>query len=251
MLDPSSAIAATQLAGSTGSVTSDLSIVDLFMNADIVVKAVMIVLLAASIWSWAIIFEKSMRLRRVAAQADTFERDFWSGGSLDALYDRIGTGADHPMVMLFASAMREWRRSAAKGATRGETLIAGVQQRIAQVMRVTIDRELEQLERYLGFLATVGSTAPFVGLFGTVWGIMNSFQSIALTKNTTLAVVAPGIAEALITTVAGLAVAIPAVIAFNYFTQKIRVIESEMESFSSDFLNIIETEYLAAREVSR
>ncbi len=239
MLDPSSAIAATQLAGSTGSVTSDLSIVDLFMNADIVVKAVMIVLLGASIWSWAIIFEKSMRLRRVAAQADSFERDFWSGGSLDALYDRIGTGADHPMVMLFASAMREWRRSAAKGASRGETLIAGVQQRIAQVMRVTIDRELERLERYLGFLATVGSTAPFVGLFGTVWGIINSFHAIALAKNTSLAVVAPGIAEALFTTAFGLIAAIPAVIAYNKFSADLGRYATRLEGFSGEFQAIL------------
>ncbi len=239
MIDPNSAIAATQLAGSTGSVTTDLSIIALFMNADIVVKAVMLVLLAASIWSWAIIFEKSIRLRRVAAQADGFERDFWSGGSLDALYDRIGTSANHPLVMLFAAAMREWRRSAAKGASRGDTLIAGVQQRIAQVMRVTIDRELEQLERYLGFLATVGSTAPFIGLFGTVWGIINSFHAIALAKNTSLAVVAPGIAEALFTTAFGLIAAIPAVIAYNKFSADLGRYATRLEGFSGEFQAIL------------
>ncbi|HYM31020.1 MAG TPA: protein TolQ [Candidatus Cybelea sp.] len=230
------ALTATQL---TGSVSTDLSMIGLFLNADIVVKAVMIALLLASFWCWAIIFEKIMRLRRVIAQADRFENDFWSGGSLETLYDRIGVSPDHPMAVLFASAMREWRRSTEKGLVRGEALVAGVQQRIAQVMRVTIDRELERLERYLGFLATVGSTAPFLGLFGTVWGIINSFHSIALSKNTSIAVVAPGIAEALFATALGLVAAIPAVVAYNKFSSDLNHYATRLEGFAGEFQAIL------------
>jgi biopolymer transport protein TolQ len=230
------ALTATQL---TGSVSSDLSMIALFLQADIVVKAVMIALLLASFWSWAIIFEKIIRLRRVVAQADRFENDFWSGGSLEVLYDRIGVNPAHPMAVLFASAMREWRRSTEKGLTRGEAPIGGVQQRIAQVMRVTIDREMERLERYLGFLATVGSTAPFIGLFGTVWGIINSFHSIALSKNTSIAVVAPGIAEALFATALGLVAAIPAVVAYNKFSSDLNHYATRLEGFAGEFQAIL------------
>ena len=231
------ALTATQLAGSTAG--SDLSMWALFLHADMVVKIVMLALFCASFWCWAIIFEKIIRLRRVAAQADAFENDFWSGGSLEDLYDRIGTAPDHPMAVLFSSAMREWRRSTERGLKRGDAMVAGVQQRIAQVMRVTIDRELERLERYLGVLATVGSTAPFVGLFGTVWGIMNSFHSIALTKNTSLAVVAPGIAEALFATALGLVAAIPAVVAYNKFSSDLTRYSTRLEGFSGEFQAIL------------
>lgn len=177
-----------------GSVANaDLSLVGLISGADPVVKVIMLLLLLASIWSWAIIIEKTRQHRRLMASADRFENSFWSGGSLEELYDAIGDRADHPMAMVFASAMSEWRRakSRAAGLIDGG-LRAGLTQRIDQVMDITLNREMTALERNLGFLATVGSTAPFVGLFGTVWGIMNSFQSIAMTKNTTLAVVAPG-----------------------------------------------------------
>jgi biopolymer transport protein TolQ len=220
---------------STAAAMSDLSMWALFLRADIVVKAVMILLLLASFWCWAIIFEKIIRLRRVVAQADRFEQEFWSGGSLEALYDRVGTVPDHPLAVVFASAMREWRRSVDRGLVRGEGMVTSLQARIHQVMRITIDREMERLERYLSFLATVGSTGPFVGLFGTVWGIMNSFQSIAATKNTSLAVVAPGIAEALFATALGLVAAIPAVIAYNKFSQDLQRYSTRLEGFAGEF----------------
>jgi biopolymer transport protein TolQ len=198
-----------------GVVSHDLSILGLFLQADIIVKVVMLLLLLASFWSWAVIFDKLMRLRRLRRDADAFEEGFWSGGSLDDLYDRIGARPLDPMSAIFAAAMREWRRSAAKGLTGSDSLRASLQDRIERVMGVTFGREMERLERFMAYLATVGSTAPFVGLFGTVWGIMNSFQSIAASKNTSLAVVAPGIAEALFATALGLVAAIPAVVAYN------------------------------------
>ena len=176
------AIDAAILAGSVGA--ADLSLIGLFWRADAVVKAVLLILILASFWCWAIIVEKIIRLRRLIVQADGFEESFWSGGSLEDLYDRIGGRPDHPMAFLFAAAMREWRRSTSGSGGGEQPLHAGIQERIGQVMQLTMNREVENLERYLGFLATVGSTAPFVGLFGTVWGIMNSFQAIALTKNT-------------------------------------------------------------------
>lgn len=229
-------VAATELAGS---VAADFSILGLFLRADIVVKAVMIILLLASFWCWAIIYEKFMRFRRLDSQADEFERRFWSGGSLDEFYDAIGNRPDHPMSTLFASAMREWRRSSERGLPRKDGLQAGLQARIHQVMRITIDREVERLERYLGFLATVGSTAPFIGLFGTVWGIMNSFQAIAFTKNTNLAVVAPGIAEALFATALGLVAAIPAVVAYNKFSNDLGHYTTRLEGFAGEFSAIL------------
>src|SRR5882724_12651292 len=196
-----------------GAVPHDLSILGLFLQADIIVKVVMLLLLLASFWSWAVIFDKLMRLRRLRRDATTFEESFWSGGSLDDLYDRIGSRPMDPMSAVFAAAMREWRRSAAKGLTASTTMRASLQDRIERVMQVTVGREMERLERFMPFLATVGSTSPFVGLFGTVWGIMNSFQSIAAANNTSLAVVAPGIAESLFATAIGLLAAIPAMIA--------------------------------------
>ncbi len=231
------AIDAAVLAGSVGA--EDLSLVGLFLRADVVVKAVLVVLILASFWCWAIIVEKMLRLRRLVAQADGFEESFWSGGSLEDLYDRIGGRPDHPMAFLFAAAMREWRRSTGGGAGSEQTLHAGIRDRIGQVMQLTMNREVENLERYLGFLATVGSTAPFIGLFGTVWGIMNSFQAIALTKNTSLAVVAPGIAEALFATALGLVAAIPAVVAYNKFSTDISRYANRLESFAGEFLAIL------------
>src|SRR4051794_33551334 len=198
-----------------GAIPHDLSIWGLFLSADIIVKAVMLILLGASFWSWAVIFDKAMRLRRLRKEAGSFEESFWSGGSLDDLYDRIGNRPPDPMSAIFAAAMREWRRSAAKGLIGSGTLRASLQDRIERVMQVTIGREMERLERFMAYLATVGSVAPFVGLFGTVWGIMNSFQAIAAQKNTSLAVVAPGIAEALFATAPGLVAAVPAGLAHN------------------------------------
>ena len=222
-----------------GAVAHDLSILGLFLQADIIVKVVMVILLIASFWSWAVIFDKLMRLRRLRRDATTFEESFWSGGSLDDLYDRIGSRPLDPMSAIFAAAMREWRRSAAKGLTNSNTLRASLQDRIERVMQVTVGREMERLERFMAYLATVGSTAPFVGLFGTVWGIMNSFQSIAASKNTSLAVVAPGIAEALFATALGLVAAIPAVVAYNKLSTDFGRYAGRLEAFSSEFSAIL------------
>jgi biopolymer transport protein TolQ len=207
----------------------------LFMQADFIVKTVMIALLASSFWCWAIIFDKLLRLRSLSQRAEQFEESFWSGGSLEELYDRIGARPLDPMSAIFAAAMREWRRSAAKGLTERETARVSLPQRIDRVMHVTLGREMDTLERNLGVLASVGSTAPFVGLFGTVWGIMNSFQSIAATKNTSLAVVAPGIAEALFATALGLVAAIPAVIAYNKISSDLDRYAKRLENFSGEF----------------
>ena len=201
-----------------GTVTQHLSVFELFLQSDSIVKLVMLILLLASFWSWAIIFDKGLRLRRLQHAATSFEETFWSGGSLDDLFDRVGQRPHDPMSSVFAAAMREWRRSAAKGLLGTATMRASLQQRIERVMNVTVGREMERVERFMPFLATVGATAPFVGLFGTVWGIMDSFQSIAAAKNTSLAVVAPGIAESLFATALGLVAAIPAVVAYNKIT---------------------------------
>jgi len=222
-----------------GTIAHDLSIISLFMQADLIVKIVLFLLLAASFWSWAVIFDKVLRLRRLSRDAETFEESFWSGGSLDDLYDRVGTRPLDPMSAVFAAAMREWRRSAAKGLIASSTMRASLQERIERVMQVTVGREMERLERFMPFLATVGSTAPFVGLFGTVWGIMNSFQSIAAAKNTSLAVVAPGIAESLFATALGLVAAIPAVVAYNKFSTDFGRYAGRLDAFSSEFTAIL------------
>ena len=219
-----------------GSLQSGMSIWELFLAADPVVKAVMLLLILASIWCWAIIFDKISRLRKLRRKAQEFEDMFWSGGSLEDLYDRIGGTPADPMASVFAAAMREWRRSSARRlATKGDDIRASMRQRIEQVMSLTMGREMERLESNLSFLASVGSTAPFIGLFGTVWGIMNSFQSIAATKNTSLAVVAPGIAEALFATALGLIAAIPAVIAFNKISNDLGRYANRLENFSAEF----------------
>lgn len=221
-----------------GAFTHDLSIVTLFRQADLVVKLVMLMLIGASFWCWAIIFDKLLRLRRLQKQAAQFEEVFWSGNSLDDLYDRLGNRPFDPMSAVFVSAMREWRRSASRGLSEpqhGEALA----DRIDRVMQVTVGREMEQLERYMPFLASVGSTAPFIGLFGTVWGIMNSFNSIAATKNTSLAVVAPGIAEALFATALGLVAAIPAVVAYNKISNDLNRFAGRLEQFAGEFSAIL------------
>jgi len=223
----------------TLSVTSqDLSIWGLFLAADLVVKAVMLLLVLASIWSWAIIFEKVRSIRREYSFADDFEDDFWSSDEAEALYDSLGAEPDGVMPRVFASAMRECRRARGRGVN-GQNGIHSLSQRIERTMSVTISRELANLEKGMTFLASVGSVAPFVGLFGTVWGIMNSFQSIAQSKNTSLAVVAPGIAEALFATALGLAAAIPAVVAYNRFSSQIESFASRLETFSSEFSTLL------------
>jgi biopolymer transport protein TolQ len=212
---------------------------DLFLQSDSIVKLVMLILLLASFWSWAVIFDKVLRLRRLQRAAATFEDTFWSGGSLDDLYDRVGTRPSDPMSAVFAAAMREWRRSAAKGLLGSPGMRSSLQQRIERVMNVTVGREMDRVERFMSFLATVGSTAPFVGLFGTVWGIMNSFQAIAASKNTSLAVVAPGIAEALFATALGLVAAIPAVVAYNKLATDFGRYAGRLEGFATEFSAIL------------
>jgi biopolymer transport protein TolQ len=222
-----------------GSVSHTLSILDLVGQADIIVKLVLVLLLLASFWSWAVIFDKALRLRRLRAAAASFEETFWSGGSLDDLFDRVGQRPVDPMSAVFAAAMREWRRSAAKGLLGTAGMRASLQQRIERVMNVTVGREMERAERFMAYLATVGSTAPFVGLFGTVWGIMASFQSIAASKNTSLAVVAPGIAESLFATALGLVAAIPAVVAYNKLSSDFGRYAGRLEAFASEFSAIL------------
>ncbi len=227
---------AVELGGAVAQVAAELSPWALFLQADIVVKVVMLVLVLASLFCWAIIFDKSFRLRAVTRQAEEFEKAFWSGGSLDELYDRLGERVSHPMALIFVAAMKEWRRFVSRGGQVADSIrLEGLQRRVAHAMEVTTTRELEGLEKYVGFLATVGSTAPFVGLFGTVWGIMNSFASIAQSKDTSLAVVAPGIAEALFATAIGLIAAIPAVVAYNKLSADLDRFSQRLEGFSTEF----------------
>ena len=218
-----------------GPVAGGHSFIQLFVQAHIVVKLVMIGLMLASVWSWAIIVEKLFAFRRARSEADRFEQMFWSGQSLEELYTGMSRGKTFSMAALFVSAMREWKRSV-EGNIRA---LGGIQLRVEKVMDVTISREMERLDRRLLFLATVGSTAPFVGLFGTVWGIMTSFQAIAASQNTSLAVVAPGIAEALFATALGLLAAIPAVIAYNKFSADSARLAQRLEAFADEFAAIV------------
>ena len=218
----------------------DLSVWGLFLQADIVVKAVMLSLVLASFWTWAIIFEKAIRLRRLRRSADQFEEGFWSGGSLDKLYEKLDNAPPDPMSVVFVTAMREWRRFAARGSSGGagsSDLAArqSVHDRIERVMDIAVGREMDRLERHMTFLASVGSAAPFIGLFGTVWGIMNAFTSIAAEANTSLAVVAPGIAEALFATALGLVAAIPATIGFNKLNHELSRYGTRLDSFAGEF----------------
>jgi biopolymer transport protein TolQ len=212
-----------------------LSIKDLFLNADIFVQFVIIGLLAASIWVWAIAIDKVLLYRRMRKAMDRFEQAFWSGQSLDDLYRSLSTRPPHSMAALFVAAMREWKRSL-EGQARS---FAGLQLRIEKVMDVTIQREIERLERNLLVLATVGSAGPFIGLFGTVWGIMTSFRAIASQQSTSLQVVAPGIAEALFATAIGLVAAIPATIFYNKFVSDVNKQAQRLEGFADEFSAIL------------
>ncbi len=223
-----------------GSVAAhDFSMWSLFVRADPVVKAVIILLLLASIWCWAIIVEKSVWLRRLNAWATDFETVFWSGGPLDNLYESVGPSPKDPMAAVFVAAMREWRRSHSKGLTTVKSMRGSLHERIDRVMQITVAREMDRVERYVTFLATTGSTAPFIGLFGTVWGIMNSFQAIALSKNTSLAIVAPGIAEALFATALGLLAAIPAVVAYNKVSKELDRYAGRLDTFAGEFSAVL------------
>jgi biopolymer transport protein TolQ len=215
--------------------SSDLSIFTLFWQAHWIVKSVMIGLMACSVWVWAIAVDKLILYARTTRAMDGFEQTFWSGQSLEELYRMVSARPNHSMAALFVAAMREWKRSF-EGPPRS---FAGLQMRIEKVMDVTIMREIERLERRLLVLATVGSAGPFIGLFGTVWGIMTSFQSIAASKNTSLAVVAPGIAEALFATAIGLVAAIPATIFYNKFISEVNKQAQRLEGFADEFAAIL------------
>jgi biopolymer transport protein TolQ len=215
----------------------DLSMLGLFLQADWVVKLVMLGLLFASVFVWAIVFEKFTSLRRAKREADALEDAFWSGGSLDELYRRQGEVPGHPLAAVFVSGMREWRRSM-ENPNAGQ-FVGGVEERVDRAMGVTIQREMERLEKRMTVLANTGSAAPFVGLFGTVWGIMNSFAAIAGMQNTSLAVVAPGIAEALFATAIGLVAAIPAVLMYNMISSQLARFASRMEGFAAEFSAIL------------
>jgi len=215
--------------------THDVSLWALFMQAGFVVKLVMLGLLAASVWTWAIVIDKFMSYSRARRQFDQFEQVFWSGQSLEELYRTLAERSNTGLAAMFVAAMREWKKSFERGARSP----IGLQMRIDRAMDVTLARESEALEARLSSLATIGSAAPFVGLFGTVVGIMTSFQAIAGSKSTNLAVVAPGIAEALLATAIGLVAAIPAVIAYNKFSGEAGKLTARMEGFADEFSAIL------------
>jgi biopolymer transport protein TolQ len=226
-------------AGATDALTGNFSIVSMFLRADIVVKAVMILLLLASLWSWTIIFNKLLVLSGLKRKAKKFEKLFWSGQSLDELYQQFSARNDHPMAAMFIAGLREWRRGFESNGGLREALLPSIKDRIEKAMSVTILRETDGIEKNLGILATIGSVSPFVGLFGTVWGIMNSFSAIAARHDTTLAVVAPGIAEALFATAMGLLAAIPAVIFYNRFVAEIGRYVNSLDAFADEFSAIL------------
>jgi biopolymer transport protein TolQ len=218
--------------------SEDFSIVSMFLRADWIVRSVMLLLLAASLWSWAIIFNKAILLSGLKRKAKRFEKIFWSGQSLDDLYQQISSRNDHPLAAMFLAGLREWRR-AFEGAPPLQSQVSGIKERIEKAMSATILREVDGIEKQLGMLATIGAVSPFVGLFGTVWGIMTSFSAIAARHDTTLAVVAPGIAQALFATAMGLLAAIPAVIFYNRFVAEIGRYVNSLDAFADEFSSIL------------
>ena len=221
---------ATQVVGLGGS--TDFSLIQLFLRADFVVKSVIVILIAASVYSWALIFEKYRLFKRIEKSTNSFEEKFWKSKSAESFYNSL-TNKDHdPMANVFQSAMDELIKTKSKSSSVQST-------RVSRVIEISADKEIKLIEKHFTFLATVGSTAPFIGLFGTVWGIMNSFQSIAISRNTSLAIVAPGIAEALFATALGLLAAVPAVIAYNKFNSDSKNYTGRIENFSKRFLSII------------
>lgn len=222
-----------------GNAVHDLSMMGLFMSADIVVKIIMLMLLGASVWCWAIIISKRMMLSKLNRRADRFEDAFWSGEALDKLYVRVRKSPDDPMLATFTAGMDEWQAGISAGVPQSESVQASIKQRVERAMSVAMAREIQMLERGMTFLASVGSTAPFIGLLGTVWGIINSFTAIAASNNTSLAVVAPGIAEALFATAIGLVAAIPAVVAYNVFSTGLNRYADRLDGFVSEFLTIV------------
>ena len=221
---------ATQVIGLGGS--TDFSIIQLFLRADFVVKSVIIILIAASVYSWALIFEKYRLFQRIEKSTSSFEDKFWKSRSAESFYNSFTNKEKDPLASIFQAAMNELIKTKSKSSS--------VQtNRVSRVLEISADNEINLIEKHFIFLATVGSTAPFIGLFGTVWGIMNSFQSIAISRNTSLAIVAPGIAEALFATALGLLAAVPAVIAYNKFNSDSRKYSGRIENFSKRFISII------------
>ena len=221
---------ATQVVGLGG--TTDFSIIQLFIRADFIVKSVIIILIASSIYSWALIFDKYKLFKRIEKSTTSFEEKFWKSRSAESFYNSYTNKEKDPVANIFQSAMTELIRTKSKTSTVQSA-------RVSRIIEISADREIKLIEKHFTFLATVGSTAPFIGLFGTVWGIMNSFQSIAISRNTSLAIVAPGIAEALFATALGLLAAIPAVIAYNKFNSDSKKYSARIENFSKRFLSII------------
>ena len=223
--------------------TEQMSLWDMVWSSDTITKVVMIGLIAVSVWSWAIIMEKFATLRQVRSLSKKFEEAFWSGGSLDRLFEAIGNRPRDPMSSMFVAAMREWKRNTLmKGKTDRSIRGVSLQQRIEKAMMVSMDIVLDGLDTHLGFLATTGSVAPLIGLFGTVWGIINSFNAIAVTQSNSLSAMAPGIAEALFTTAFGLIAAIPAVVAYNAITTAIDRYAKKLENFMAEFSTILSRE---------
>jgi len=212
----------------------DFSLLALFLRATLTVKIVMIVLILASVWSWGIIIDRLIRYRRALRDVEGFESAFWSGQPLEDLFDRVSRAPKSAMERIFVAGMNEWRRSYSRSG-----LIAGAQTRIERSMNVTIARETEAINAGLGVLATVGSISPFIGLFGTVWGIKNAFENIAMQQNTNLAVVAPGIAEALVATALGLLAAIPAVVFYNKLSGDADRITADLDNFAEEFSTLL------------
>ena len=209
---------------------ADFSILNLFIRADIIVKSVIIILIASSIYSWAIIIEKYRLFKKINKTSEEFEMKFWKSRSAESFYNNLPDKIDDPMANLFKDTMQVIIKSKSK---------SNLSNKIESMLEVNIEKQMNVLEKHYTFLATVGSTAPFIGLFGTVWGIMNSFQSIAISRNTSLAIVAPGIAEALFATALGLLAAIPAVIAYNKFNSDSKKYSQKLENFSKRFISII------------
>ena len=217
----------------------ELSAWSLFLQADVVVKSIMILLAFMSIWSWAIIFDKILQMRRLWRKAEQFEEKFWSGSSLEDLFERVGQHPREPMSSIFVAAMKEWRRSSGKTGQPVAGIGAVLSERIDRVMNIKLEREMDLLSRRMTFLASTGSVSPFLGLFGTVWGIMNTFTAIGATSDTSLATVAPGIAEALFATALGLVAAIPAVVAYNKISSDLSRYALRLENFAGEFSAIL------------
>ena len=221
---------ATQVVGLGGS--TDFSLIQLFLRADIVVKSVIVILIAASVYSWALIFEKYRLFAKIEKTTKDFEEKFWKSKSAENFYNNLANKEKDPLANIFQSAMVELLKTRSKS-------VSVQSARVSKVLEISSDKEVKLIEKHFTFLATVGSTAPFIGLFGTVWGIMNSFQSIAISRNTSLAIVAPGIAEALFATALGLLAAVPAVVAYNKFTSDSAKYNARIENFSKRFISII------------